>query len=92
MVQCRLVLKWSCAYEYFISMHQSAKKQYVGHLREEATKTLLKYQDNQEELINQVLKSGDFSCFKLRLSAISKTSCNYFHQYLKTLETGSPEG
>uniref|UniRef100_M4DNY4 Uncharacterized protein n=2 Tax=Brassica campestris TaxID=3711 RepID=M4DNY4_BRACM len=55
MVQCRLVLKWSCAYVYFISMHQSAKKQYVAHLPEEATKPLLKYQDYQEELINQVL-------------------------------------
>ncbi|KAG2329854.1 hypothetical protein Bca52824_001034 [Brassica carinata] len=55
MVQCRLVLKWSCAYEYFITMHQSAKTQYVKHLRGEATKTLVRHRATQEELMNQAL-------------------------------------
>ncbi|CAN6815850.1 unnamed protein product [Brassica oleracea] len=57
MVQCRLVLKWSCAYDfllgiilcilkftitiYFITMHQSAKNQYVAHLREEVQRLFL---------------------------------------------------
>ncbi|KAL0713645.1 hypothetical protein Bca4012_020623 [Brassica carinata] len=86
MVQCRLVLKWSCAYEYFITMHQSAKTQYVKHLRGEATKTLVRHRATQEELMNQALSSGDFSCFKLKLSASTTTTGNYFHEYVKTLE------
>lgn len=86
MVQCRLVLKWSCAYEYFITMTQSAKTQYVKHLRGEATKTLVRHKETQEELMNQALSSGDFSFFKLKLSASTTTTGNYFHEYVKTLE------
>ncbi|KAJ0248320.1 IBR domain-containing protein [Hirschfeldia incana] len=90
MVQCRLVLKWSCVYEYFIAMHQSAKTQYVTHLRGEATRTLLRHKATQEELMNEAITSGDFSCFRLKLSASTTTTGNYFHEYVKNLESGFP--
>ncbi|KAH0922422.1 hypothetical protein HID58_022440 [Brassica napus] len=91
MVQCRLVLKWSCAYEYFIAMYQSPKTQYVKHLRGEARKTLLRHKATQEELMNKALTSGYFSSFKVELSNSSTITGNYFHEYVKTLESGFPE-
>lgn len=92
MVQCRLVLKWSCAYEYFIAMYQSPKTQYVKHLRGEARKTLLRHKATQEELMNKALTSGYFSSFKVELSNSSTITGNYFHEYVKTLESGFPVG
>ncbi|WZZ45338.1 hypothetical protein YC2023_041597 [Brassica napus] len=91
MVQCRLVLKWSCAYEYFIAMYQSAKTQYVKYLRGEATKTLLRHIATHEELMNKAPTSGYFSSFKVKLSDSSTITGNYFHEYVKTLESGFPE-
>ncbi|WZY98933.1 hypothetical protein YC2023_071262 [Brassica napus] len=88
MVQCRLVLKWSCVYEYFIAMHQSAKTQYVKHLQGEAKKTLLRHKATQEELMNKALTPGYFSSFKVELSNSSTITGNYFHEYVKTLEIG----
>ncbi|KAH0893283.1 hypothetical protein HID58_055712 [Brassica napus] len=87
MVQCRLVLKWSCAYEYFIAMYQSAKTQYVKYLRGEATKTLLRHIATHEELMNKAPTSGYFSSFKVKLSDSSTITGNYFHEYVKTLES-----
>ncbi|CAN8298808.1 unnamed protein product [Cochlearia groenlandica] len=87
-VQCRLVLKWSCVYEYFIAKYENAKKQYMKHLREDATKTLNRHRKTIEELMDQTVLSGDLSFFKLKLTTSTTNTGNYFHEFVKNLECG----
>ncbi|ESQ40837.1 hypothetical protein EUTSA_v10015828mg [Eutrema salsugineum] len=87
-VQCRLVLKWSCVFDYFITDYHSAKKQYLDHLRKQATANLLKHKETVEEVMNLATSGRDIAFFKHILRTTTTATGNYFHDFVKTLEDG----
>ncbi|CAH2073471.1 unnamed protein product [Thlaspi arvense] len=85
-VQCRLVLKWSCVFEYNIPDDQIGRKQYVKERRGDATKILVKHSDTLQKEMNQALSSEDFSYFKVRVSNSTATTGEYFHSFVELLD------
>ncbi|ESQ40838.1 hypothetical protein EUTSA_v10013280mg [Eutrema salsugineum] len=85
MVQCRLVLKWSSVFEYFIHEYQRLEKPFVDHLRRDATMTMLRHKETVEKVMNLAISSGDFTFFKHKLDTSTTTTGNFFHEYVKNL-------
>ncbi|KAF8115697.1 hypothetical protein N665_0025s0155 [Sinapis alba] len=90
-VQCRLVLKWSSLFGYFITDYHSSRKQYLDHLVEEATANLLKHKGTLDELVNGAISRGDITGFRHKLETSTTTTGNYFHFFVKTVEDGMCE-
>ncbi|KAL1196323.1 putative E3 ubiquitin-protein ligase ARI16 [Cardamine amara subsp. amara] len=94
-VQCRGVLKWSCVFDYFITDYQKAKKQYLKHLRDEATTRLSKHEGTLHELVEELMfethSAEEFGFIKHKLETSTTNTGNYFHDYVKTLQDGLPE-
>nr|VDD34250.1 unnamed protein product [Brassica oleracea] len=87
-VQCRLVLKWSGVFGYFITDYHSGKKQYLDHLVEKATANLLKHVKSVDELVEGAVSGGVVAGFRHKMETSTKATGNYFHVFVKTVEDG----
>lgn len=87
-IQCRLVLKWSCVFGYFITDYHSGKKQYLDHLVEKATANLLKHVKSVDELVEGAVSGGVVAGFRHKMETSTKATGNYFHVFVKTVEDG----
>ncbi|KAF8052986.1 hypothetical protein N665_1482s0017 [Sinapis alba] len=87
-VQCRLVLKWSCVFGYFITDYHIAKKQYLDYLLENATTNLVTHKRTLHEVTNGVVSGGDLVVFRQKLRDITRTTGKYFRFFVKSLEDG----
>ncbi|CAH8281639.1 unnamed protein product [Eruca vesicaria subsp. sativa] len=83
-IQCRLVLKWSCMFGYFLTDYHSGKKKYLDHLQEVATANLLKHKESVYELVN----GEDVTGFRHKVETLTTATGNYFHYFVKTVEDG----
>ncbi|KAG2310010.1 hypothetical protein Bca52824_021567 [Brassica carinata] len=87
-VQCRLVLKWSCVFGYFISDYHSSKKEHLDYVRENATTNLVTHKRTLHEVTNGVISGGDLAAFRQKLRDTTRTTGKCFRFFVKTLEDG----
>ncbi|KAL0736271.1 hypothetical protein Bca4012_012481 [Brassica carinata] len=87
-VQCRLVLKWSSVFGYFVTDYHSARKQYLEHLVEGATANLVKHKEALDELVRGVISGEGITGFRHKLETSTTATGNYFHVFVKTVEEG----
>lgn len=90
-LQCLIVLKWSAVFGYFLTDYQSAKVEYLNHLRDEAAETFVKHKAKLDELVAGELSAGDIGFFKHKLETTTTTTGNFFHDFVKAMEGGLPE-
>lgn len=90
-VQCRQVLKWTCAYDHFHTEYEISKKEYLRFLQDNATTTLQSY---VKKLLDETKEASyaetyeEIGNFRDRLSTATNNIGNYFYLFIKNLQDG----
>ncbi|XP_006280264.2 probable E3 ubiquitin-protein ligase ARI15 [Capsella rubella] len=87
-VQCRQFLKWSCVYDYLHTEYDTAKREYLRFLQENAAALVLSYSKTIKEEAERAKK---LNCDKSKLSNEASNIGNYFYHFIKTLRDGLSE-
>ncbi|EOA23053.1 hypothetical protein CARUB_v10003823mg [Capsella rubella] len=90
-VQCIQVLKWSRVFDYFINEYESTKKQYLKHLRDQASAMLRMHGWNLGKVLEESLVRRNVYCSKHMLETSTTTTGNHFDGFVKELEDGMPQ-
>ncbi|KAL6188969.1 hypothetical protein ACLB2K_040359 [Fragaria x ananassa] len=89
-VECRRVLKWTYAYGYYLTEHESAKKQFFEYLQGEAESGLERlHQCAEKELLpflNADGPSQEFIEFHTKLAGLTAVTKSYFENLVRALE------
>ncbi|KAL6194207.1 hypothetical protein ACLB2K_035291 [Fragaria x ananassa] len=89
-VKCRRVLKWTYAYGYYLTEHESAKKQFFEYLQGEAESGLERlHQCAEKELLpflNADGPSQEFIEFHTKLAGLTAVTKSYFENLVRALE------
>ncbi|XP_010522193.1 PREDICTED: probable E3 ubiquitin-protein ligase ARI7 isoform X2 [Tarenaya hassleriana] len=92
-IECRRVLKWTCAYGYYLPKNDRTKIQFFEHLQGEAKSCLERLRHCAEKELEQYLNnadcpSNDFDDFRRRLSHLTSVTKNYFKNLVEALQRG----
>ncbi|CAA7027057.1 unnamed protein product [Microthlaspi erraticum] len=90
-LQCLLVLKWSGVFGYFLTDYQSAKVEYLNHLRDKAAVAFDSHKKTLDELVGGELTAEACGFFRHRLEATTATTGGFFHDFVKAMEGGFSE-
>jgi ariadne-1 len=91
-VECRLILKWTYAYGYYLPEFEHAKKQFFEYLQGEAESGLERLHQCTEKELQVFLgldaASKEFDDFRKRLVELTTVTGNYFENLVRALENG----
>jgi ariadne-1 len=91
-VECRLILKWTYAYGYYLPEFEHAKKQLFEYLQGEAESGLERLHQCAEKELQVFLgldaASKEFDDFRERLVKLTTVTRNYFENLVRALENG----
>ncbi|KAK6144656.1 hypothetical protein DH2020_021476 [Rehmannia glutinosa] len=94
-VECRRVLKWSYAYGYYLSLNQSGKMEFFGHLQGQAESALERLHHCAEKEMSEYMsgdcRSEDFKGFRSKLAGLTLVTRNYFENLVTALENDLSE-
>ncbi|CAA7026477.1 unnamed protein product [Microthlaspi erraticum] len=92
MMECRRVLKWIYAYEYYLRDDEVEKRAFLKHKQEDAEiplKKLYHYAENElQTYLDAEEPSEDFTKFSIKLQRLTSITRNHYESLVRDLEDG----
>ncbi|KAK4403971.1 putative E3 ubiquitin-protein ligase ARI8 [Sesamum angolense] len=93
--ECRLILKWTYAYGYYMPPEKSDKVRFFEYLQSEAETALERLHHCAEKEMDKYLNAGkpleDFKDFRSKLAGLTNVTRNYFENLVRALENNLSE-
>ncbi|KAL0403563.1 UNVERIFIED_CONTAM: putative E3 ubiquitin-protein ligase ARI8 [Sesamum radiatum] len=94
-VECRLILKWTYAYGYYMPQDKSEKVRFFEYLQGQAETALERLhhcaEKEMEKYLNASKPSEDFRDFRVKLANLTDVTRNYFENLVRALENNLAE-